>query len=113
VIGRSTVRFVWLAAVILAGVCSLCLPVQAQETGESLFKAKCAMCHGPDASGKTAMGHSLKIPDLRSEEVQKKGDEEIRTVISKGKGKMPAYEGKLTKEQIDKLAAFIHGLGKH
>lgn len=59
------------------------------------------------------MGKSLKIPDMRSEIVQKKADDEIKSVISKGKNKMPAYEGKLTKDQIEKLVAYIRGLAKH
>ena len=71
------------------------------------------MCHGPDASGKTVMGEKLKVPDLHSEAVQKKSDVELRGVIGKGKDKMPAYEGKLNKEQIDKLVAYIRGLAKH
>ena len=90
-----------------------CLPSRAQETGESLFKAKCAMCHGPDATGKTIMGEKLKVPDLHSADVQKMTDAELRTAISKGKGKMPPYEGKLNKEQIDKLIAYIRDLAKH
>ena len=89
------------------------LPARAQETGESLFKSKCAMCHGPDASGKTVMGEKLKIPDLHSEQVQKKSDEELKSIIGKGKDKMPAYESKLSKQQIDKLVAYIRELAKH
>ncbi len=95
------------AAVLLLG-----LPAKAQETGESLFKGKCAMCHGPDGAGKTMMGEKLKIPDLQSADVQKKSDADLKAVIVKGKDKMPAYEGKLSKEQIDSVAAFIRDLAK-
>lgn len=91
----------------------LCLAVKAQDTGEAVFKSKCAMCHGPEGSGKTTMGQALKIPDLHSEQVQKMPDAELKTVITKGKNKMPAYEGKLGKEQIDKLVEFIRSLSKH
>jgi mono/diheme cytochrome c family protein len=84
----------------------------ARDSAESIFKSKCAMCHGQDGSGKTVMGENLKVADLRSAEVQKKTDAGLAEIITKGKGKMPAYEGKLTKEQIAKLAAFIRGLGK-
>ena len=97
----------------ILAVLLLCAPLRAQETGEALFKAKCAMCHGPDGSGKTFMGEKLKVPDLRSAEVQKKSDADLRAVITKGKDKMPSYEGKLTKEQIDKLVTYIRDLAKH
>lgn len=86
--------------------------VQAQETGESLFKSKCAMCHGPDAKGETPMGKALKIPDLHSEAVQKLSEAELTQVITKGKNKMPGYECKLSKEQISQLAGFVRDLAK-
>jgi len=88
------------------------LPSRGQETGESLFKAKCAMCHGPDGAGKTTMGQALKIPDLHSSEVQKLGDAELTQIVTKGKNKMPAYEEKLSKEQITQLVGFIRDLAK-
>ena len=103
---------------LVLGICAvstvllLSVPSKAQETGESLFKGKCAMCHGPDGAGKTIMGEKLKIPDLQSADVQKKSDAELKAVIAKGKDKMPAYEGKLSKEQIDSVVAFIRDLGK-
>lgn len=88
------------------------LSTKAQETGDSLFKAKCAMCHGADGTGQTAMGKALKIPDLHSEAVQKLSDAELTNTITKGKNKMPAYEAKLSKEQISKLVEFVRDLGK-
>jgi cytochrome c6 len=101
------------AVVLILSVVGFALiPANAQETGESLFKAKCAMCHGPDGAGKTVMGQKLKIPDLHSAEVQKKTDAELTQIITKGKDKMPAYEGKLTGEQIGKLVGFIREAGK-
>ena len=87
--------------------------LRAQETGEALFKAKCAMCHGPDAAGKTPMGQTLKVPNLHTEQVQKMTDTELMAVIAKGKNKMPGYEGKLTKGQIEQLVLYIRTLAKH
>lgn len=96
----------------IALVLFLSLSGRAQETGESLFKAKCAMCHGPDGAGKTTMGQALKIPDLHSPEVQKLSDAELTQIVTKGKNKMPAYEEKLSKEQITQLVGFIRDLAK-
>jgi cytochrome c6 len=84
----------------------------AQDTGEALFKGKCAMCHGPDGAGKTKMGETLKIPDLQSADVQKKSDADLSAIIAKGKNKMPAYEAKLSKEDIAKLVVYIRELAK-
>jgi len=91
----------------------LALPIASfADESADLFKSKCAMCHGPDGAGKTMMGEKLKIPDLQSADVQKKSDADLKTVITKGKDKMPAYETKLSKDQIDKLTGFIRDLAK-
>ena len=85
---------------------------RADDANANLFKSKCAMCHGPDGSGKTMIGERLKIPDLHSADVQKKSDADLKTIITKGKDKMPAFAAKLSKEQIDKLVAYIRDLAK-
>jgi len=72
------------------------------------YKAKCAMCHGANGEGKAAM----KTQDFASPEVQKMSDADLTDTITKGKGKMPAYDGKLTKEQIDGLVKWIRTLKK-
>lgn len=82
------------------------------DEGADVFKSKCAACHGPDGSGNTAMGKNLKLRDLGSADVQKQSDEELATIISKGKGKMPAYDGKLTKDQINDVVKYIRTLKK-
>ena len=80
--------------------------------GAALYKAKCAACHGPDGSGQTAMGKSMKLRDLRSPEVQKQTDKELYDVTADGKGKMPAYKTKLTEADINALVAHMRALAK-
>jgi len=82
------------------------------DAGADTFKAKCAACHGATGAGDTTMGKNLKLKDLGSAEVQKQSDDELTTTITKGKGKMPSYDGKLTKEQIGELVKFIRTLKK-
>ena len=84
----------------------------AGDEGGATFKAKCAMCHGQDATGNTAMGKNLKIRDLTSADVQKQSDADILAVITKGKNKMPEYGSKLSKEQIADLEKYIRSLKK-
>ncbi|HYL12032.1 MAG TPA: cytochrome c [Terriglobales bacterium] len=84
----------------------------AADTGADLYKAKCASCHGASGAGDTAMGKNLKLKDLASAEVQKQSDAELTTIIEKGKKPMPAYEGKLTKDQIQDLVKYIRTLKK-
>jgi mono/diheme cytochrome c family protein len=80
--------------------------------GAATYKAKCAMCHGPDGAGQTTMGKNLKLRDLRSADVQKQTDAQLVKMITDGKGKMPAYKGKVTPADIDAVVAFIRTLKK-
>ncbi len=80
--------------------------------GAATYKAKCASCHGADGSGQTAMGKAMKLRDLGSAEVQKQTDKELVAVTADGKGKMPAYKGKLSADEINAVVAFIRTLKK-
>ncbi len=76
----------------------------------AVFKAKCAACHGADATGQTTVGKTMKIRDFHSAEVQKQSDEELTKIIEGGKGKMPAFKGKLTNEEVVSVVKFIRSL---
>jgi mono/diheme cytochrome c family protein len=104
---KTTASFVVLALALM-----FTTQVFAADSGADLFKAKCAMCHGADAKGETPMGKRLGIKDLGSADVQKQSDADLTAAISKGKGKMPGYEGKLTGDQIQELVKFIRTLKK-
>lgn len=82
------------------------------DSGADTFKAKCAMCHGADGKGETSMGKAMKIRDLGSADVQSQSDADLAKIITDGKGKMPKYDGKLTKDQVDEVVKFIRTL-KH
>jgi len=80
--------------------------------GAALYKTKCAMCHGPDGTGKTPAGLKLKVRDLHSPEVQTQSDSDLALGICKGKGKMPPFSKTLNDDQIKALVAQIRELGK-
>ncbi len=98
-----------LAGTLLAGACLLSAPAKADTAaGESMFKAKCAGCHGADGKGKEAM----KTTDMAGADVQKLSDAELSGIISNGKGgKMPAYKT-LTPDQVKDLVSYIRSLKK-
>jgi cytochrome c6 len=87
------------------------VPAHAQ-SGEALFKAKCAPCHGADGKGDTSMGKMLKVRDLSSPEVQKQSNAELTAIIENGKSPMPAYKDKLSSGDIKELVSYIRTLKK-
>jgi mono/diheme cytochrome c family protein len=83
-------------------------PMAAAQSAGDTYKAKCAMCHGSDGSGKASMG----TKDMGSADIQKMSDADLTAAISSGKGKMPAYKGKLTDAQIKDMVAYVRTLKK-
>jgi len=74
--------------------------------GKALYGSKCAVCHGPDGKGQSAMGKKLGVKDLS---ITKLSAGDIEGTISKGKGKMTPFEGKLSAEEIKAVGAFVKG----
>ena len=92
--------------------------VHAQDEGSALFKANCARCHNANGDGKTAAGEKMKIPDLRSPEIQKMSDEQLFQTIGNGaqhKQYPHTFLSKGMKEgEIRQLVAYIRTLpAKH
>ena len=80
--------------------------------GAAVYKAKCASCHGADGAGQTAIGKKMNLRDLGSAEVQKQTDAELYAWTADGKGKMPAYKGKLSDAEIKALVAYMRTMKK-
>lgn len=99
-------------AVLLTLAASIAAPVFAQSTGADTYKAKCAMCHGPDGTAATPMGKMMKIPSFKDPAVAQQPDAVLIGATTNGKGKMPAYNGKLTDAQIKDVVSFIRTLQK-
>ncbi|MGC2198492.1 MAG: cytochrome c [Terriglobales bacterium] len=63
----------------------------------------------PMALPKQPLGKNLNIRDFHSTEVQRQSDADLKAMITKGKGKMPAFDGKLTGEQIRSVSRLYPG----
>ena len=97
---------------VLFAIALALAPATYAAAGAAIFKAKCAMCHGPDGAGKTGMGKSLGLKDFSSKEVQSQSDADLIKITTDGKGKMPSYKAKLSEEEIKAVVAFIRTLKK-
>jgi cytochrome c6 len=103
----------FLSRSILPGIlCCLALSsaIQAQSDPAKIYKTHCVLCHEADGSGDSPSGKALHAKDLRSDEVQKQSDAELAEVITKGRGKMPAFGTKIKPDDVQKLVAYIRSL---
>ena len=109
---RFSHKYLAVTVISAAMLCFATWPVQGAENGEAIYKERCAVCHGADASGHTGMGKMYKLRDLKSPEVQKMTDTQLYALIAHGKDKMPAFENTLGKQKIDAVIAHLRELAK-
>jgi mono/diheme cytochrome c family protein len=102
----------YIARICLVSLLTVSTMGLAQNSGADIYKSKCQMCHAADGSGNTPAGKSSKARPFDSPEVLKLSDDDLIKVTKSGRGKMPAYAGKLTDDQIKDVIAHIHTLQK-
>jgi len=79
----------------------------AADDGATIYKAKCAACHGADASGKPA----AKIPSLVSDEAKKALDDDLVKSITE-KPKHPGMVKGLPADQMKMVVQYVRSLQK-
>ena len=83
----------------------------ANNSAASTYKTNCASCHGSDGRG-SAVGKSLHAADFHSAQVQQQSDDQLAGVIAEGRGNMPAFGTRLTKDQINALVKYVRTFGR-
>jgi mono/diheme cytochrome c family protein len=77
--------------------------------GADTYKAKCQMCHAADGTASGPAGKSLNVPSFKT---SKQTEAQMVAETKAGKGKMPAFAGKLTDAQITDVVAYVKTLQK-
>lgn len=72
----------------------------------SMFRQNCAVCHGPEAEGRTLEDGRI-IPNIRDGEHKYKTAGEIYNHIANGGNGMVPFRDMLTKREIDLLVNFV------
>ncbi len=82
-----------------------------QASGRRVYDTRCADCHYAYST------HNLRGPSLHGlfkSPFMKNGmpanDERVSDIILLGRAKMPAFQQKLTQQQLDDLMAYLHTL---
>jgi mono/diheme cytochrome c family protein len=82
-------------------------PSDTSLTANPVFQKNRAKCHGKNAEGRHFGG-----PSLISEKTTETSTDDLCSIITNGKGRMPKYASKLTSEEIDTLVRQIKALNK-
>ncbi len=79
--------------------------------GKVVYDAKCKACHGATGQGNPGIAKMMKVEmrALGSAEVQAMSDEDLKKIVTDGKGKMKPVAG-LSATQVTDVVAFVRTL---
>ncbi len=111
----------FLLTAVLVGAAGSAAPDQRRSPGnksrpaqrtEEIFRRDCARCHDVDGRGDTPLGALYKAPDFTDsawwkEHSQITNTRSLVSIVSRGKGRMPAFARKLTGSEIKLLVNYI------
>jgi cytochrome c oxidase cbb3-type subunit 3 len=83
----------------------------AAERGRAVYANNCARCHGGDGTSQTTMGQMTEAPNL-TDPAWQKGKSTARMVssVANGRGDMPAFKKKLSRQDIAAAVAYVRTL---
>jgi len=81
--------------------------------GKAVYDRACKNCHGATGVANPGIVKMMKVEihDLGSPEVQKMSDDELKKIVTDGKGKMPAIHS-VTGKSVDDVVAYVRTLKK-
>ncbi len=83
------------------------------ERGREVYAANCGRCHGADGAGHTRLAEVVEPPDMTDRAWQRaRGDARMIASVSKGRGGMPAFRRKLSRQDIAAAVAYVRTLAR-
>ena len=81
--------------------------------GKAVYDRACKTCHGATGEANPAMAKAMKvdIKDLGSKDVQTMSDDELKKVVTDGRGKMQPVRS-VTGKSVDDVVAYVRTLKK-
>jgi len=95
------------AVVLLAGAVGF-----AQSSGEATYKAKCQSCHGAEGTPNPGIAKMMGVKPVSDPSVKSLSEAQMIADTTNGKGKMPAFKGKLTDAQIKASVDYFRTFAK-
>lgn len=73
----------------------------------SLFRQRCAICHGPEGNGRT-LDNGINVPSLREGQFKAPTEAAIENQIRNGGNGMSPFRNMLTDREIKMMTEFVH-----
>ena len=95
------------AVILLSGVVGF-----AQTSGEATYKAKCQSCHGAQGVPNPGIAKAMGVKPAGDPSVKSLSEAQMIADTTNGKGKMPAFKGKITDSEIKASVDYFRTLAK-
>ena len=81
------------------------------DRGRTVYANNCARCHGGDGTSQTTMGQMTEAPNLTDASWQRgKSSSRMIPAVANGRGQMPAFKKKLSRQDIAAAVAYVRTL---
>jgi mono/diheme cytochrome c family protein len=102
-----------LTVLTLAGLSATAGSAADAKAGQAVYIKSCKTCHGADGTANPAIAKMMKvdIKDLGSADVQAMSDDDIKGVVTAGKGKMKPVLT-VSGVAVDNVVAYVRTLKK-
>ncbi len=95
--------------VVLAAIVSFAGAMSFAQSGETIYKAHCQMCHGPTGTPNPALAKMLGVKAASDPSVKKMTVAEMEAAVKNGKAKMKPING-LSDAQIKEVVMYFRTL---
>jgi mono/diheme cytochrome c family protein len=79
------------------------------KAGQAVYDKSCKSCHGPNGTPSAGMAKMMSIKDMKSPEIQALSNDDMKTVVTAGKGKMKPVTS-VTGNSVDDVVAYVKSL---
>jgi mono/diheme cytochrome c family protein len=100
-----------LTALTLAGLSAAAVLAADAKAGQAVYDKSCKACHGPDGTSNPSVAKMMKVDmkDLKSADVHALSDDDIKTIVTSGKGKMKPIKA-VSGAALDNVVAYLRTL---
>ncbi|MBV9927119.1 MAG: cytochrome c [Acidobacteria bacterium] len=79
--------------------------------GREVYTSSCVRCHGADGAGHTRLAEIVEPPDMTDPAWQRqRSTARMIASVSNGRGQMPAFKKKLSRQDIAAAVAYVRTL---
>ena len=105
-------KTIWIVFLVTA-LAGVAIAAGDAAAGKAAYDKACKSCHGADGTANAAIAKSMKVEmaHLGDAKVQALSDEDLKAIVTKGRGKMKPVKS-VTGKAVDDVVAYMRSMKK-